>query len=501
MKSKVFSILAMTIFVSICFAGQDVEFEATVDMNAVALGERVQLSLIFRGQTNISAPDIPQPEGFSAQYLGPSTMVSYVNGKMSSSISHNYILVSLKTGKFRIGPYYIDYNGQKYVSQPIDVEVTDQPASQRPSTQNQRPQAGEDSIDAQLKDRIFVELEAAKLDAYINELIPVTARLYVNRLDIRNIQMPPALTAEGFSKGQFGQAAQYQRVLAGLEYQVVEVKTYVYALKTGSLALGPVQFDCDLAVRRQAQRNRPVSPFDDFFGNDDFFNDFFSRYESYPLHLKSSQLAISIKPLPEENKPADSSGAVGDFDVQIEADQLKVKAGDPITLRIKVSGEGNFATVNAPAMEDTAGFKIYQPQAKTEGNQKIFEQVIIPLSEKVAYIPAVSFSFFNPKAQSYQMIKRGPIAITVSKPEESGLLAKSKLVEAAQPAAAGGQQAMLQENEENLGRDIIYIKDRPGPLKRRGEFLYRGKRFIFSVVLPALIYLVLFYVIICKKEV
>lgn len=484
-------------FGRICFAAQDIVFEVTVDKTVAALGDRIQLSLAFQGATDVPAPQIQEPEGFSARYLGPSTMMSIVNGRMSSSISHIYVLIPLKAGKFTLGPFSADYNGQKYMSKTIDVEVTDRPIQQKPARSAALPYAqAEGSAEEQLKDRIFVELDAAKRDVYLNEIIPVTVRLYVNRLAIRDIEYP-VIAADGFSKEQFEPPKQYQKALAGLAYDTIEFRTSAYPVKPGTLVLGPAEIKCNVVVRRppsggrQSQRQRTGSPFDDFFGDDNFFNDFFTRFETYPLDLKSTELAINVKPLPEENKPQGFTGAVGEFDMQAEADSVNVKVGDPITLKMKITGAGNFATVNAPVLEETKDFKVYQPQSKMEGADKIFEQVIIPLSENATRIPVVSFSFFDPEAQVYQTVKRGPIAIVVSKPEAAEQLLKPKLVE--MPGTTGLAASVLPEKEEILGKDIIYIKDNPGALKKRSKFLYQSPLLIWFLLLVPAAFLVLFF--------
>ena len=501
-------ICLICLFGNSAVVAQDIVFEARVDKNVVAIGENIQLSLTFQGTSDAVSQQITEPKGFSARYLGPSTVMSIVNGKMSSSISHIYVLIPLKTGKFTLGPFSAEYNGHTYQSQPISVEVVDQ--RQQAPIRGQVPsggqasrrglgQAGQMSAEEQLKDRIFVELDAGKMDVYLNETVPVTVRLYVNKLAIKDIEYP-SLAAEGFSKGQFQKPLQYKKELAGLVYDVIEFKAYMYPFKAGALTLGPAKIKCNLIVRlppsggNQPQRSRSGSLFDDFFGNDDFFNDFFSRFETYPLELKSTELTINVKPLPQENRPPDFAGAVGEFDMQVEADPLNVKAGDPIMLRMKISGSGNFTSVNSPALEDIKDLKVYPPAAKMQDGQKVFEQVVMPLSENVSRIPAVSFSFFDPKQEIYQTVKRGPVAITVSstgqvptrqrfseEPVPTDQTAKSKLAEAP-------------ENEENLGRDIIYIKDSPGDIRKKGQFLYRNKFFIWLFVVWPLIFFILFFI-------
>ena len=105
-------------FVLNCFA-KDVNFELTVDRNRVAVGQTLELDLTFTDTQNIPTLDLPPIEGFQARYAGPSTRMSIVNGKASSSITHVYTLLATKEGTFRIGPFHLEFNNDKYTSNAI----------------------------------------------------------------------------------------------------------------------------------------------------------------------------------------------------------------------------------------------------------------------------------------------------------------------------------------------------------------------------------------------
>src|SRR3989338_4777379 len=65
----------------IAFA-RDIKFEASIDRQQVALGESGQLGLTFYGTQNIPAPDIEDIAGLEIRYLGPSTMMTVMNGSV-----------------------------------------------------------------------------------------------------------------------------------------------------------------------------------------------------------------------------------------------------------------------------------------------------------------------------------------------------------------------------------------------------------------------------------
>lgn len=481
-KIVVYVLLLLGAFFILPLQASDARFEATVDRNKIELGSAAQLNLTFYEIQNVGAPQLDKIEGFDTRYLGPSTMFSVVNGVATSTVTHIYTLIPLKTGLFTVGPFQVDVAGKTLTAKSIKIEVVSASASsqQNPSGQSSaQPLASKINAD-ELKDRIFITLTTPKNKAYLNETMPLTVKLYLNRIGVRDIQFPE-LETNNFSIEKFSQPKQYRQELNGVNYDVVELSTSIFGIKVGDFILGPAKMKCNLVLQRQsAQRKSPSN--NDFlngFFKDDFFDDFLGGYEIYPLELKSAELPIAVLPLPLEAKPEGFDGNLGDFSLEVEASPLEVKTGDPITLKMRVEGEGNFDTVNCPKLASKDGFKVYDPQAKISAKGKEFEQVLIPESEKVNQIPEIKFSFFNIKTGQYQVLTQVPIPIIVSKSEE----VQAKIIE--MPVA---QQQAANLLNEKIGRDIIYIKDSLGKAKSQGGYLYQK----FGFWLTQLIFFILF---------
>ena len=464
------TLLVGIFYFSPCHAN-DIKFEVTVDRNKVSLGQTVKLNFSFYGVQAIPAPEAPQIENFQARYRGPSTRVSIINGQASTSITHSYNLLPFKTGIFTIGPFSVTYKGNTYTSKPIQLEVVEGPVDDAPWSFDREQEA-------ELKDRIFLVLEVAKINVYLNELIPVTIKVYVQNMTVRDIQYPQ-FKHEGFSTEEFEEPTQYQKVigkvLGGVLYDVIEFKTNIFGITPGRFMLGPAHLSCNLIVKKE-RRRREASRREDFFGDffsGDAFEDFFAGYETYPLTLESAQIPMTVLPLPKEGRFPDFSGAVGDFEFNLEAGPEEVKVGDPITLRMTIEGLGNFNTVRSPQLSSQEGFKVYEPQVTLEKYKKVFEQVIIPTSEDVKMIPKITFSFYNSKENNYQTIARGAIPIKVSKAEEEQFRIVGMPGIGVEPL-----------KDEIFGRDIAYIKESPGRLKKKRTYLYKNKGFLLFQAIP-----------------
>jgi hypothetical protein len=389
-----------------------ITFEATVNSPRISLDEVLQLTLTITGvNDNLDPVSLPVLDGFSAKYLGPSTSVSIVNGDYHSERSFIYNLFPNRVGRFQIPPISATISGQTYTTKPIDVEVFQSSAqaaqtSSQPSDQNQAP-----SVES-LKDKIFIMVSVDKTEVYLNERIPLTIKLLVNNIPIRDIQFPQ-FDKTGFMVDDFEKPAQSSQVVNGVRYDTVEFKTNIYPDRLGDLAFGPVQIQGNVLYK--TGQGNPFNQDNNPFGAD-IFNSFFDSYATRPVTVTSQPIQLHVLPVPSENRPNDFSGAIGQsFDFQANVSPLQIKAGDPLTLKMVINGSGNFKNLKMPVFQ-APGFKTYAPQIKDAGDEKIAEEVIIPTSADIKEVPALHFSYFDTSIKDYKTITQGPFAIQVMAP-------------------------------------------------------------------------------------
>jgi len=457
---KIVLLIVFAVFLSASASyAKNLTFRAEVDKNRISDGDSFMLNLTFDGTTEMPAPELSKIDGFKTRYIGPSTKMSIVNGRMSSSVTHVYVLVPLKTGVFELGPFSFNYMRDAYTSNPLTVEVVKGPVEK-----DVRPPIGYNGEDERLKDRIFVTMEAKKTKAYLNEIVPLSIKLYVYRLSVQDIQYPE-FSQEGLSVSGFEEPIQYKEFLANIPYHVMEFKTSVFGTKVGKFLLNQAIIKCNVLERKRRSR----VPFEDFY-DDDLFRKFFGNVDIFPLELESREISMTILPLPEEGKPADFTGAVGNFTFRVEVNPRKLKVGDPVTLKMTVGGDGSFNTVMPPKTDFGSDFKTYEPRVSQKGGNKIFEQVLMPTTKAVKEIPAISFSFFDPDRKKYRTITTEPVPVEVAKPEKiEGL----KIIE------NGKTTPLRPTKEEVIGSDILYIKESPGAVRKKGTYLFKNKAFLF----------------------
>lgn len=453
----------LLLFASRVCAG-DVSVRADVDRSRVTVGESVRLDVVISGAQSVPAPDLGGVRGFHVQYAGPSTQVSIVNMQMSSSVTHRYMLVATEPGQYTLGPFEVEYDGKRYSTGPLSLEVVARQPGQAP------PPAvgaqGGTGVDVRLV------LTPAKSEAYVGERVPLNIKLYVGNVRVDQLQFPK-IEGEGLSVEAIPQPVQRDEVADGRRYRVVEFETSITPLKPGRLTVGPGSMQMSLLVSR-----RRADPFGDFFGD--------AFAERRPLEARADPVAIEARPLPETGRPPTFAGAVGSLDFGLEAKPLEVNAGDPVTLRFRIAGGGNLANIGPPRIPADDRFRLYDPQPVKDEDGKgvrVFEQVVIPKDPSVQQIPAVSFSFFDPTRGEYRTVTRGPIPIKVR-------AAASEQAKVVAPQAGGAVEAA--RAPEKLGRDIVYIKDAPGEFAPRGEGRSLSWWLVLLQLLPPLGYAAVF---------
>jgi len=489
-KTILVLLLFLVLFTAYALA-QDERLEATLEMSRVSTGNPVYLNVTFYGGQDITRPDMPKMDGLQIKYVGPATQMTVVNGKVSRSITHTYLLLPLKEGSYKLGPFFAEYRGETYSAAPVTLSVGTSvggvatgPAVSPPSTYKPAPSP---QFEAAKKpytgDQVLLRIEVPKHRVYINEIVPLTMKLYVYNMGLRDIEYP-VFEHEGFSAGAWEEPIKREEIHKDMRYNVLVFKRDLFGIKEGSYALGPATLTCKVVVKKQPRRRSSFfrrSGFDD----DAFFSDIFRRHETYPLELESNPVEMTILPFPEEDKPVDFKGAVGDFRLEMHIEPRKVKVGDPITVRMIIAGTGNMDTVTAPEIKAGEDFKVYEPQVTKKDNRKIYEQILIPKTEKIKEIPAISFSFFNPKTEKYETLKKKPVSIKVLEQPESERGVKV--------VSLGGAREMIYPPEE-FGEDILHIKENIGYLQRRGDLLYRNPLFWGGQVVPLGVLLTLFFV-------
>lgn len=438
-------------------------FNASLDRHTMTLGEQATLSLKFEGVQPQDAPNIPNIPGLDIQYVGPSSSFSFINGQTTSSITYNYIVTAQRDGEFTIPAMQADVNGQRLTCEPQKLVVTKVNAPAPADVAAGRQPA-------------FLKLVVPKNKVYVGEPMVAQLELYL-RDDVQGVngfQLTSSPT-EGFSAGKTAeeQGMRHRAQIGNRVYTVIPLALPLTAVRTGPLTLGPFTASVVVALPSPNQG-----------GGDPFFRQFFSQNEQKQIALSSESASVESLPLPDKNKPANFTGAIGDFTMTATAGPTTVTVGDPITVRVQISGHGALDTVTLPAQDAWRDFKTYPPTTKLETSDqfgfqgtKTFEQIISPQNSDVHELPALSFSFFNPDDGQYHTLTQPAVPLVVK-------------AAGATPMPALAAKSATPENQPP--QDIGPIQEKLGTLSQNQTPLVAQPVFLAAQSVPVLAFLAAF---------
>ncbi len=384
---------------------QEVKFEAKVSKSTLGLNEKLQVSFaINQDGDNFERPDFA---GFNV-VGGPfqSTNFSWVNGVKSFNRSYSYVLQPKRKGTLTIASASIEYDGEIYKTEPIKIKVTD--AIAIPKDPN--------SPDYKAGEGIHLVAEVSKGNPYLNEPITVVYKLYFDpRFTVQNVREVENPKYNGFWS-QHIDIAKLEAVPGtynGQDYaMVVWRKVLLYPQETGVKALEPLKIDLDVLV--PVQKNMGG-----FFTVRD--------YENVSKTVSAGAKSITVKPLPDEGKPASFTGAVGAFDFKVKPSKTELKSGESLDLEISVSGDGNLKLFNLPKPEFPSAFEVFDPQHQEQVQTPLSGMTgkisdtytIVPQVKGKYVVKPIEFSYFDLTTKSYKTITSEAVEINVLQGKEN----------------------------------------------------------------------------------
>lgn len=459
------------------FADEKVSFTTSAP-EAVAVGDQFRLSYTVTTQKvrDFRAPSI---KGFEV-LMGPSrsTQVTQVNDDISASITFTYILMAKEEGEFTIPGAVIVADGNEMISNSVKVKVL--PADQQQANQgNSNAQRANGGI---ANNDLFITATANKVNVYEQEALLLTYKIYtaVNLRGFDNVKLPDF---KGFHSQEVELPNDRRWGLEhykGRNYQTTVYRQFVlFPQQSGNLTIEQARFDASIAVEKQVS-----DPFEAFFNGGGMIE--------VKKTLMTPKLTIKVSELPA-GKPENFSGGVGEFTISSSINTTELKANEAVTIKLVVSGTGNLKLVSAPEVKFPEDFEIYDPKVENNfrlttagqsGNQ-VIEYLAIPRNAGTYKIPAVTFSYFDIKSQSYKTLTTEEYTLNVSKGTGSSSQTVSNYTN--------------KEELKVLNQDIRFIKQNAVSLKPHGEFFFGTTAYWLYYLIPMLLFVVVF--VIYRKQI
>ncbi len=402
---------------------------AQLDRRSLPLGESAQLAVTVKDSQPVEL-SVPPVDGLEITPVGQQSSVQFINGAPSAEVTYLYQVTPNRSGNFTIPAIAVPGGNS---TQPIAFRV--EKALSRQNSQSSRqsgspPSAtGQEEQDAappdSKADSAFLRVVLPKQEITVGELVPVEIKACFPAGMSVSLNGLPMLSGGAFSLNKLNDNPEQTReAINGQPYNVITWSSALSGVKAGEYPLN-LELPVLMRVREKSKAGGGRNPFKDFFGDnspfdDSIADDFFDQVTEKPLALHTDGAPVRIQPLPEQGRPPDFSGAVGNFDVSAEASAIRAATGDPITLKMKITGQGNFDRVATSGLATGAGWKSYKPNARFEPadrqgftGTKTFEQQIVATQAGSSEIPAVSFSYFDPETHRYVTKTTSPIPVEI----------------------------------------------------------------------------------------
>ncbi len=340
---------------------------------------------------------------------GTQSSVDPTSGQQLRTVEvYRYVLKPTTTGRLLIGPAKIRIGGDDWETRQLAVRV-------RASGASAANTAGIGHTDASglgapgyvaptgPRPDVFLYAVADKSNVWVGEQITVSWLLFA-RTEILKYEPTPPRLAGLWSEVLFEPASffKYQDSRIGeVDYVVAMVsKRAFFASSSGKLVIEPLQ--AKIATVSTA----------------------LGRLES----IASNSLQLTVKGLPQPAPLGFDKSYVGKFSVAATVDRDLLRAGQPLTLSVRIRGQGAMARTNAPRLR-FPGFVFEEPRdfeyeaisdGDLVGGERLYRYWTTPSIGGEQTIPAIELPYFDPSTGSYEVARASAIGVTVEgDPDES----------------------------------------------------------------------------------
>lgn len=424
------------------------------------LGKHEDFTVTFTINEQASGFEAPAFANFTV-LQGPSRSQSTImrNYQTEFNLTFTYVLRPKKVGTYTVEAAKIKVGREVFETKPLEIKVVES----SPKTDNPTDPAN------LAKNAAYSRIRVSKRNVYVGEPFVATYQV-VTRVNVGNptILENPQYTGAYKAELNLGNDIKPEtEVIAGTPYNVFTIKKdLIVPQKAGTFAPGTLVMELPTQL--------PTNQYD-FFGR---------QYVQTVKQISEANFpVVTVKALPTANKPADFSGAVGQYKMEVSLSRQSVKANESVSLNIQISGLGNVKLVEVPTPELPSALEAFDPKisdkvretAKGMEGSKAYEYLLIPRYKGVYKIPPIRFSFFDPVAERYQVLESAALEVEVT---------DGPAAIAGAPGSNGGMPKQEKERVEFIGKDILFIKTQPGQLRNARKPLLEQPIFKVLLAIP-----------------
>mgnify|MGYP003508477130 FL=1 len=363
---------------------------AVSDVKNPRVNQRFNLTVILEisgenmeQETPLRMPDLSKFDIIGSASEQNTVVLDAKKGDVLNQMVYQWVLTPKEAGKIRFGSVLVTVNGKIYKTEPFEINVKD----------NEKKSAVAEHTNH--SNEVYLNLELKKNVVYRNEPAVAVLRAYSKDYDnfrkVSNLQFSPQKNASikpiNYTKSEI-------ETSSGMASQVIGT-FMIFPNESGPIA---------------------INAFSAVVGN-----------ATKPTKVSSNRVRLNVKKLPD-GMPSNFKNAVGNFEVavsQTNTDEIP-EVDKPLNISVRLSGAGNFGSLDLPKIIDSPDYVFYTPQITTKtvpqkdglSGDVIAEYVVIPKKAGSISINFENFSFFNPKEVQYTDLGPKSLLLNVKTPGE-----------------------------------------------------------------------------------
>jgi hypothetical protein len=390
----------------------------TIEPSHIRLGESATLRVTSLSGELKNVP-LPAVSGLSFEEIGRSQGLEFVNGTSLPSSSILIRVTPQMAGIFSIP-------GLTAKSEPVVLDVVSADDSSALGSRKPPPRPTPPlvtttplpkGVELKAGGAAFVHLVIPRHEVYVGESVPVDIEVGVRPGIVTSLNGLPTLNGGEFTLNNLSrQPERRDKVIDGSPFLVMTWHSVLAAVKPGDFSLS---VDTPLTVKINTRSAEDMA-FAAWLGGP-FLQSMYNGIPPKEISITSPSSELKVLPLPTEGRPKDFSGAVGDFQVSSDIAPARAAAGDPLTLRLHVSGAGNFDRVDPSMFDHLDHWKTYPAKSSFTPSdavgykgEKVFEQPLIAAQSGEQSIPGLELSYFNPSTRHYERAHTPPIKVIIA---------------------------------------------------------------------------------------
>jgi hypothetical protein len=452
------ALIIVLLAITNCIRAQ-VALKTMVPREPVVTGESFQVQYVLEDADKsviIKAPSfdnfrfVTGPNNYSGMIPGPGG-----NKPLKNAV---YTLEAGRPGTYIIRGATAVINGKTIRSNDVTVQVISQQEAAKLQQRDNGFNAdyvlspGED-VQKKIRQNLFVKVSVNKKTCFAGEPVLAVFKLY-SRLQSKSdiVKNPGFYGFTIYDMVNLDDKVTETEQVNGKIFDVHTIrKVQLYPLQAGTYTIDPMEIVNKVEFSKSAVRKKTEQEIAEGMLSGDTGPEPTEATSVYESSLSTEPISITVKPVPEKNKPAGFSGATGNFRISAALVKNELAKNEEGILELTISGKGNFIQLDAPAIQWPAGIEGFSPVVKDSLDKNMlplkgsrtFRYTFVCAAPGIYKLPLISFSFFNTDSNSFNTVSTAPLSVTGGTTEKKSVVNEEHKVSIAAQSEKKARMALL----------------------------------------------------------